>query len=203
MTHNTTTAGRISALESGLDSLESKIDALLGHFAPADAPKASTKAKRSAKGKGKATPTAEVRYLTRKNRAAFVKAHPWAQGLGTNAIAEAVVSGAQTTVKGWAIGNGRTERVTTGSFGTPSVGTKTAAKAAKSSAKKGSKKGAKRTRQVAKVDADAPAKVRPADGPRDAQGRITPRSEWALRESLAETGKFDRFEIDAAVKAQA
>ena len=52
---------------------------------------------------------------------------------------------------------------------------------------------------VAKVSASQPAKVRAADGPRNALGHITPQSEWALRESLALTGEFDRHEIDAAV----
>jgi len=204
MTNNT----RISVLEQSVETLGEQITALLSALegnVPNTAKKGSKAgSKASTKAKGtKAAPKGEVRYLTRKNQAAFKRTHKWAQGLSVNAIAEAVVAGEQELTGPWAIGEGRKTKVLTGEFGTPSVGTKSAAKAKKSSAKKGSKaKGRKGTRQVAKVDANAPAKVRPADGPRDAMGRITPRSEWALRESLAETGKFDRHEIDAAVAAQ-
>lgn len=62
---------------------------------------------------------------------------------------------------------------------------------------------------VADVQVEAPAKPRTpaqiaaaerlASAPRRADGTITPESEWAAREALAETGKFDRFEIDALV----
>lgn len=71
---------------------------------------------------------------------------------------------------------------------------------------KASKKGKK-----AKVTAPVVAEVRrsqkakvttttvAASKPRNAQGQITPKEEWSLRESLAETGKYDREEIDAKV----
>jgi hypothetical protein len=81
----------------------------------------------------------------------------------------------------------------------------TAPKAAPKASKKAKAKARKAEveKVAAKVEADAPAKARPAgaDAPRRADGTITPKSEWALREALAETGKFDRHEIDAAVSA--
>lgn len=51
------------------------------------------------------------------------------------------------------------------------------------------------------VKTPAKAKARPvgADAPRRADGTVTPKREWALREHLAETGQYDRFEIDAKV----
>jgi hypothetical protein len=63
---------------------------------------------------------------------------------------------------------------------------------AKASTPKAKAKGA----QVVAVTSD---KVRAADGPRRADGSITPKREWALREQLAETGKFDRHQIDKRV----
>lgn len=65
-------------------------------------------------------------------------------------------------------------------------------------------------RQVAQVEAAAPAKTErkpvgenhASQGPRDALGRITPKSQWDMREALAETGKFDRHEIDNIVASQ-
>lgn len=62
---------------------------------------------------------------------------------------------------------------------------------------------ATKKRSVAKVEANAPAKVPASEAPRRADGTITPKSEWALRESLAESGRFDRHEIDAIVAATA
>lgn len=38
--------------------------------------------------------------------------------------------------------------------------------------------------------------------PRRANGTIAPKSEWALREKLADTGQFDRYEIDDIVAAK-
>lgn len=56
---------------------------------------------------------------------------------------------------------------------------------------------------VAEVKRSQKAKVTSttvaASKPRNAQGQITPKEEWALRESLAETGKYDREEIDTKV----
>lgn len=62
---------------------------------------------------------------------------------------------------------------------------------------------------VAETVTEAPAKPRTpaqiaaaerlASAPRRADGTITPESEWVAREALAETGKFDRFEIDAFI----
>lgn len=61
---------------------------------------------------------------------------------------------------------------------------------------------------AAKVDTEAPAKVTEAEqarreAPRDAQGRLTPKREWALREDLALNGvdgrMLDRWEIDLKV----
>lgn len=76
----------------------------------------------------------------------------------------------------------------------------TTPKASKPASKKASKKGSKTEKVAAKVEADSPAKVRAADGPRRADGSITPKTQWDLRESLADSGKFDRHEIDAIVE---
>lgn len=169
---------RIDALESSIGRIENLLlQAIEG------APKATRKGKARKATTKKAAPKADVtvRHLVRKNRPAFVKAHPWAAGLSTSQIAEAVVSGTQSCESGWAIGERRTAMVE--------------AKAPKAKTTKRTK------RVVAEVKADAPAKA--ADAPRNARGHITPRSEWALRENLAETGKFDRHEIDAIVASQA
>lgn len=187
-------SARLTVLEesvAGLVSSQEQILALLQGSTTKPAPKAS-KSRKS--GSRKSTPAApvkavespKVRHLVKKNRQAFVKAHPWAQGLSTSAIATAVVTGQQSCVEGWAIGPRRTEMV---QAATPAP--KPARKA-----RKGGKKGS-RKQQVAQVQADAPAKA--TDGPRNAKGHITPRSEWAKREALAMTGQFDRYEIDALV----
>jgi hypothetical protein len=62
---------------------------------------------------------------------------------------------------------------------------------------------------VAETVTEAPAKPRTpaqkaaaerlAAAPRRADGTVTPESEWAAREALALTGKWDRFEIDALI----
>lgn len=77
----------------------------------------------------------------------------------------------------------------------------TAPKAAKAS--KGKKAKARKAEKVAAVvEADEAAKVRASDGPRRADGTITPASQWAEREALALTGQFDRFQIDAIVEPE-
>lgn len=43
--------------------------------------------------------------------------------------------------------------------------------------------------------------AQPAEGPRRADGTCTPKAEWAKRFALAETGAFDRHEIDRAMQA--
>lgn len=65
---------------------------------------------------------------------------------------------------------------------------------------KAKKSKAKGAQVVATVSDEAEAVLQPYDAPRRANGTITPKREWALREQLAETGKYDRFQIDKKVK---
>lgn len=67
-------------------------------------------------------------------------------------------------------------------------------KAPKAKKAKGKAKGA----QVVAATTDS-AKAAASEAPRRADGTITPKREWALREQLAEAGKWDRHEIDAKV----
>lgn len=187
---------RITALESAVVTLadqQAQIIALLEGRAKAASTKpgrkATTAKRKGTKGRAAQPQAPAVRYLSSKSRKDFIKAHGWAEDhTSTRALAELVVVGGQPLAKGWAVGEGYRSLF---ADATP--------KAAKP-AKKASKKGAKRT--AAKVEASAPAKVRAAEGPRDAKGHITPKAQWALRERLAESGKFDRHEIDTIVEAQ-
>lgn len=74
-----------------------------------------------------------------------------------------------------------------------------AAKKAKASKVEAPKAKAK-VQVTAKVTPAEPAKVRAADGPRNAQGHITHKREWELREALAMTGEYDRYQIDKKVR---
>jgi hypothetical protein len=75
---------------------------------------------------------------------------------------------------------------------------KAQAKAPKAKATKPAK-GKKAEKVVAEVEADAPAKARPADMPRRANGTITPHDEWETREALAMATEFSREQIDVLV----
>jgi len=65
----------------------------------------------------------------------------------------------------------------------------------KAKAPKATKAKAKGAQVVAVASDATPA----YEAPRRADGTITPKREWALREQLAETGKFDRYQIDKRV----
>jgi hypothetical protein len=87
-----------------------KILALLDPAAPAKpARKAPAKKAPARKAQPKAAVTAKC--LTRKNRAEFVKAHPWAAGLSTSVIAHMAVDEPALLAKGWKIGERRTAMV--------------------------------------------------------------------------------------------
>lgn len=138
----------------------------------------------TAKPAAKARPVAieGKRCLTSKNRLDFIADHDWAQpGTSTSALATAVLVDGQPLTGNWAIGPKRSE-IILGKTDTPTAPV-----------------------VAAKVEGKAPAKpLTPAqqahrDAPRRADGTCPPKREWALRESLAESGKFDRHEIDAKV----
>lgn len=83
----------------------------------------------------------------------------------------------------------------------------TLTKAERKAAKK-ARKAQEAAQAVAVIVPSEPAKAKPLtpaqeariDAPRRADGTMTPRSEWALREALAMTGKYDRYEVDALVE---
>jgi len=176
MTKNTTSTARLSSLETRFDGLESRLDRVLAALEGkptkvAKAPKAS-KAKK-AKADGVPFKALQLRLREHKVAGAIVA--------GVS-VREAIAQGLMTA---------------TGDL--PGVAKATGKAAPKVEPKVTPKAEPKKARQVAKVEADAPAKERAASGPRDAMGRITPKAQWDLRESLAMTGKFDRHEIDAIV----
>lgn len=69
----------------------------------------------------------------------------------------------------------------------------------KAGKKAGKAKKAGKTKVTAEVTDAQPAVLRAADGPRNAAGHITNKREWGLRETLADSGKYDRHQIDAKV----
>ncbi len=192
-------------------------------------PVKETKRKPAKGGKGKVAKAAKAlkaegpRYLTSKSRQDFVRAHAWAQGLpaeerSTKALAGAVVNGAPLEA-GWAVGPRYAEM-----FGAEGMVTRerqnglAEALVEPKKAKGGKKKGRKAQRVAAQVEPQVKAKAerapepeygteawiawaRPTDdgAPRRADGTATPKSEWAKRMTLAESGLFDAKQIDAAL----
>lgn len=138
------------------------------------------------------------RCLVRKNREQFIADHDWAErGMSYLTLLGAVVVHGQPLTGNWAIGPKNVERL--GGGDRALVAGKKGNKAAKGGltlVKGGKAVAAKvtRTEQAATVRA-------PSRGPSNAKGHNTPKREWALREQLAETGKYDRHEIDAKVAA--
>lgn len=197
-----------AAAHTRLDAIESKVDRIL---AALEAGKSEAPVTRSTTRKATRKPAtrstkaaapkaaAPTRFLTTRSREEFIAAHEWAQaGMSTKALAEAVLLEGEVLVKGWAIGPRRTEMVLTGeALVDADVKPAKKARKAKKPVKPATKAPAKKV--AAKVEADTPAKAHASSGPRDALGHITPKAEWAMREALAETGKFDRHEIDAIV----
>lgn len=211
---------RVSALEGDMADIKASVQALVTALVPTTkaAPKASKKAEPKAevtkarKTGARKTPNrkpvangtvAGARCLVRGNRAQFVADHDWATaGMSVKALAEAVLVEGKPLTGSWAIGPRRAESIT----GSAKAVTGPSVKAGKKGKKGKGKKGTKTTVQAV-VEPSAPAKtLTPAqqervDAPRDALGRVTPKVEWTLRQTLAESGKYDRHEIDARVKA--
>lgn len=194
-----TLAGRISALEASQARSLALLEQLVGGGAsPAKGRKAkatTTRKPATRKGKGKAAKAKAEGplFLTAGRRKAFIAAHEWAEDhTSTRRLAELVVVEGMPLVEGWAVGEGYRAL----------FGEAKPAKASKKAAPKAKAKGKKAQRTAAVVTPAAPAKVPAADGPRRANGTIAPKSEWALREALAETGKFDRHEIDRVLEAR-
>ena len=188
MSKNITTAARMTALETRFDAFEAKFDrvltALEGRVTepvetkPAKASKKGKKAKASAKAskaakaeapKGK--PFGELREI--------LKAHKAAGLVEAGISVKQMIEAGRMDTFGNLLGD----------------------------APKAPAKGKKARKVVAEVAPEAPAKAKrevsenhvARVAPRRADGTIPPKSEWAMRESLAETGRFDRYEIDSIV----
>lgn len=104
---------RVTALESDLAEIKGSLTALLAHLdvqAPAKTVRKAPARKATPKAQPKADPA--VRHLTRGNREDFVKAHAWAKGMSTKAIAAELASGRRRARKGWALGEGYKALVT-------------------------------------------------------------------------------------------
>lgn len=107
-----TTNARLDALEAGLARIEALLLADVDAKTPAKVtpqPKAVRQVKVNGKWVTKAQPKADAkakRHLTRGNREEFVKAHAWAKGMSTKAIAQELASGRRRATKGWALGEG-------------------------------------------------------------------------------------------------
>ena len=179
MTNTTIPAGTVTAIvEAVLAALETT-GAVLGTEQPA--PRKAGKAKGKAKGKkAQGVPFKQLQLRLREHKTAgTIK-----PGI---TVREAIAAGLMTEA---------------GILpdGSPVPSVDEAPKASKKAKK------AKKARKavVAEVVAEQPAKrTRPAaaDMPRNALGQTTPKSEWAMRERLALTGDYDRYEIDNMVAA--
>lgn len=226
----TTLSARVSSLENDVATVKADVRLILNALTgtPVEAPKAKAKKAKATKveatkveakptvtrkPKARNTPNRKpvvngtvegARCLTRHNRAQFIADHSWAKDLppaqrSTSALARLVIEGGMPLVGSWAIGPRRAETIT----GKAQPVTGPAVKAGKK-AKKG-KKGKTVVQAVVEVAAPAkaltPAQQARVEAPRDALGRVTPKVEWPLREALAESGKYDRHEIDAKVAA--
>ena len=196
MSRNTPT---LAALSARMDTFEQKFDLLLERLgAPVEpTPKAGKKGKKAKATTPKVSPKVSntpkapqrtiegKRCLTSGNREQFIAAHDWAErGMSTRQLAEAVLLDGQPLTGNWAIGPKRTAMV---------LGDTPVVPATVVVAENTRKAPAKRKAMTAK-------QREVAESPRRANGTIPPRKEWALREMLAETGKYDRHEIDAKVE---
>lgn len=194
----TTLSARIDSLEAGMDRI---LAILEGKAAPV-AEKAAKKGKAKARNTPKATVTdaPKVRHLVKGNRRDFIAAHAWAQpGTTTKDLVDAVVNLGMPLASGWGIGERYTALIAQ-----PGSQRVEAPKARKPKAQKV-------TQMVADVAEDEPAymseawiaKAHPSEGPRDAKGHTTAKMTWKMREALAETGEFDRYEIDDIIATAA
>lgn len=111
-----TLAQYAAANDARMDRMEAMLSTLvaaqIAPTAPAK-PKAAPKAAKPAKKAAPAPVASKV--LSRTNRLAFVADNPWAQGMSTLAIAEAVVEG-ETVYGGWTVGAARAARIVTGEW---------------------------------------------------------------------------------------
>ena len=217
----TAQGNEIAALQSDVSEIKGMVAALLaakGVTAPvATEPVSLVKAQVQAPVSLVKAPKVEEaaptfgKPFTKGNRDEFIKVAPWAKGMGTGAIKDVLVKNPDLMPEGWYLPTGIAKE-------------KRAAAIAKHQA--GQMAGmtsdpdagtwcdcppeAEVTEVVvAHVEADEPAYMsdewiakthpREKDTPRNAQGRPTPKREWKLRHALAETGTFDRDEVDAQV----
>lgn len=213
MTKNTL-SNRVAALESGQATIlagQARLEAMLGRLAESALGATPTPAVAAPVVKGEVTkvvdtpakpaPKAKVtaiegkRCLTAKNREAFIADHAWAtKGMSTKALSEAVVVGGQPLTGTWAIGPKRTQMILEAGLYADLANTPTF-EIDKDDAPV----------VAAKVEGTKPAKERtPAqkaadEAPLDANGKRTKKCEWAIREALADSGKYDRNEIDERV----
>lgn len=151
------------------------------------------------------------RCLTRKNREMFVVDHDWAGAHDSvSDLVGEVVLGKAPLVGTWAIGTGHVAKALKVDESTVSPVTRESqgGKVKKARAKK--TKAAKVVEVAEVVDAGpewgSPAWIaathpREKDTPRNAKGQSTPRKEWPIRIELERSGKNDRNEVDAKVKA--
>lgn len=199
---STTVRPTLKSTNERIDAIDEKLD-LIVEFLVAGQPK-QVKAVEVVKGevveptkKGKKAKKvkAEVvgttiegkRCLTQANRVAFIADHEWAAtGTSTRRLAEMVLNEGFECVGNWAIGPRRTEQIT----GTkPEVVTVTVAKAKADEAAK--PKRTKAQRKAAKAIGSAP---------RRANGTISPKCEWEIRETLALSGGLTPAQIDKKVR---
>ena len=107
------TNSNVSDLIAAVAALAVQVTALTEGVAVAKAPVAPAAPRVT---QPKVTTTTKVTLLSRKSREAFIAKAAWAKGLSVLEIATEVVEGRRKAPKGFAIGEGYTKRVTTGSF---------------------------------------------------------------------------------------
>lgn len=213
MSSNITLTTRVSALETGVAEIKGSLALIAEHFglnkpeavaveaAPAKAAKGKGKKAKAAKAQVVAAPTTKV--LTRVSLREFkaTKAGKAYAAANPGASASGILDGRFPMPEGFHAPTGERKAA---------IAEWKEQQAEAPKAKKGKKgKGAKGTKEVVVAVMETSAKARtltPAqqariEAPRRADGTVTPKVEWPLRESLALSGKYDRHEIDAKVAA--
>lgn len=210
ITTRTTAVARptLKSTNERIDALDSKLDAILGHLAgQAVTPVTPAVTVQTVQGevlsvtdtpvtkkgkKAKATKVAaSTRCLVQANRLDFIADHEWAQpGTSTRSLAEQVLLERKPLVGNWMIGPKRAAMI----LGVDEADLIEQAETPKAVvlAEAKADKPAKRT----KAQRKAAKKI--AKAPRRADGTITPKREWALREQLSITG-YDAETIDKKV----
>ena len=153
------------------------------------------------------------RCLTRKNREMFIADHDWAT-TSTEPVSSLVtrVLEGERLVGTWAIGTGHVAKALKVDESTVAPVTPESQGGKVKASKKGKKAKKAKAVEVEVVEViDVPewgskewiatTHPREKDTPRNAKGQPTARKEWPIRIALEETGKYDRNEVDAKVKA--